>query len=202
MQLSLWCCPLPGVGLMHEATGAHTLAQGRLATCVAGITQCCRGEHQAQEVYSSLSCRSHYWNTPCCIPEQCLTTSEEQAQSQLAALCSSVSQRGLRLLCSHWDLLQSPFIFGHLLLPSSTLPRAGGGRRGFGSPAAMGWGQGNECVCEVAPCTEHFSLPRYQHSNQLIFHAKGSDSHTSFLFITSLIKHFPLSAPADISGSK
>lgn len=62
--------------------------------------------------------------------------------------------------------------------------------------------KGVNLLAEAAPGTKRFSLPSHQHSNQLIFHTKGSDSHTSFLFIISLIKHFLLSTPADISGSK
>lgn len=66
-----------------------------------GVNTKCRRE------ISLPSCRSHYWSTPGCVPEQCPTTSGDQARCRLTALCSSVSQPGLRLLCSHSDLLQS-----------------------------------------------------------------------------------------------
>lgn len=46
-----------------------------------------------------------YWITPSCVPEQC--PMEDQVWSWLTALCSSVSQLDLGLLCSRSDLLQS-----------------------------------------------------------------------------------------------
>lgn len=64
------------------------------------------------------------------------------------------------------------------------------------------WGRGEESCSLWLPMLSTSHCPAISIRINRFFHAEGSDSHTSFLFIISLIKHFPLSAPADISGSK
>lgn len=133
---------LPGTGLMQEVTGAPTLAISHVSTW------CWRGQPQAQEGYSLPSHRFHCWSTPSRVPEQHPITSGDRAWSWLTVFCSSVSQLGLRLLCSvRFAAVSSPFSFGHLLFPSPSLPRVGGGTGGFGSQWQWEGGEGSESSC-------------------------------------------------------